>query len=632
MGKLGKSFLFLLTAMLLLTAVSRAAAAFTVAQVRVEQPQARKIVHTVTGDGTVEQMTELPVYTVPDILVAEIPVRQGQAVKKGDVLARLDPDSIRESIQELKDDIETLNLQNEALASQQQQADRSRSKSHRRAQEDHDSTLAQNRLEKEKAGKEIEKAEKQLEKAEKQLEKAENQLEKAAQQAADEARQASEDKQNELEQAADAAQKAYEDAKELANAEILLTKRALEDASKAPAADYDTELLQLEINQKQRTLNELYRQKQEGSEDPEALDEQIRSLEDTLAALRLQLMGMRSGDSRQEEERKQALQRAQEDYSNTVAKYDRIVSEAEQQWLDAGQALTDFLTDQEEPSAPADNPSVKAAEQELAAAEQQTEASRQALEDAKQHKLELASQQKEEARRAKRTLEDSAESGAKDTTADVNALLLAEKKRQLSLLQKELDNGGEIIAQTDETVTQILVTVGQRTPETAVFLMSDTSGGMLFTTQVRKEDAPYVAAGDAVTLKSAGKAYEELSVLSAETNEDESVTVTVYVPENTLALGAHADMELTRQSEEYSITVPLSAVHTENGKNYVYIMQPADTVLGGQYMASRTDVTIADKNGLYAAITESSLTSESPVIVRSDQIISEGETVRLQEE
>ena len=61
MGKLGKAFLFLLTVMLLLTALSRTAASFTVAQVHVEQPQARRIIHTVNGDGIIEKMGERPV-------------------------------------------------------------------------------------------------------------------------------------------------------------------------------------------------------------------------------------------------------------------------------------------------------------------------------------------------------------------------------------------------------------------------------------------------------------------------------------------------------------------------------------------------------------------------------------------
>lgn len=43
MGKPTKIFIVLLGIMLLFTVISRSAASFTVAQVRIEQPQARKI-------------------------------------------------------------------------------------------------------------------------------------------------------------------------------------------------------------------------------------------------------------------------------------------------------------------------------------------------------------------------------------------------------------------------------------------------------------------------------------------------------------------------------------------------------------------------------------------------------------
>ncbi len=107
-----------------------------------------------------------------------------------------------------------------------------------------------------------------------------------------------------------------------------------------------------------------------------------------------------------------------------------------------------------------------------------------------------------------------------------------------------------------------------------------------------------MTAGDTVTLKTAEKKYEELSVVSVETDGEEigeeAVKVTVFVPKDTLSLGEYADMELTKESAEYSVTLPLSAIHTENEKNFVYVMVPEETVLGGQYAAQR-DICRADR-------------------------------------
>lgn len=601
MGKLGKAFIFLLSVMLLLTATSRAAASFTVAQVRVEQPEARRIVHTVNGDGIIEKMDERPVYAPADVLVADVRVKEGQAVKKGDVLALLDMDSIDEKIKSVSDEIEELRLLNQAIADREQKDARDKSKAAGRAKEDYDNTVSDGKTQEKEADERVQDAKQKVEEAKEQAKK--------------QADEAYEKKSEELSNAVDAAKKEYETAVEEEKKALLLAKRALEDASKEPAESYDMERIQLEITQKQRRINELYRGMWSGEESIVSINDQVAALQTEIAELQLQLKELTDADMKQKKEREQAVARAQEDYDSTEKTWAGLVNEAKQKWDEAQLKLDEFLESGEDAT---EDPGVQAA--------------KEALKDAKRQKKEQARLQEEKERQAKRALEDSSETGVEDNSAAVNQLAIARSERQLALLMKERESGGKIIAEVDGTITQVQLIVGQKSMDTAAFLMSDTSGGMSFTTQISKEDAVYVMTGDTVTLKSGDRACEDLTVLSAETNEDETVKVTVYVPKDTFTLGAYALMELAKQSEEYSITIPVSAVHTENERNFVYVMEPEETVLGGSFVALRTEVTIAEKNGMYAAVTDSSLTEESQIIIDSDQMISAGETVRLQEE
>ena len=602
MGKLGKAFLFLMVAMLLLTGVSRAAAAFTVAQVQVEKPQSRRIIHTVSGSGMVEKMKEQAVYAAADVLVAEIAVKQGQNVSKGDILARLDMESIQEKMESLADEIETLRMQNMDLAAAQQKEKSDKNRAKARAGEDYDNAISESERKIKEARENVKDAKEKLKEARKQAKK----------QSEDEYKK----KLEELQTAVKAAEKAYDDAKELEESEVLRAKRAVEDAQKTPASDYETEILQIEINQKQRELDELYRRKREGEE---GLDTQIRALEDEIRTLKLRQQEKENTEKKQAEERKQAISRAQEDYNSTVRKYSRLVNEAKKELDAANLKLKEFLESDGESLL--EDASVAAATEALNEAEK-------ALEEAKR-------QSKEDRRQAKRNLEDAMAEDADSHQVEINRIQITEKQRQLSMLETVKKNGGKIKAQMEGTVTLVQIEVGQRTTETAAFLMSDTSGGMSFTTEISKEDAVYVTAGDTVTLKTADKTYEELSVVSVETEGEETgeeaVKVTVFVPKDTLSLGEYADMELTKESAEYSVTLPLSAIHTENEKNYVYVMAEENTVLGGEYMAQRMDVTVAEKNAMYAALTNSDLTEESQVIVSSDQMLSAGEKIRLQE-
>lgn len=594
MGKLTKAFAALMAVMLFMTVISRAASSFTVAQVQVESPKSRAIVHKVIGDGTVTRQSDLPVYTVADILVAKVKVTEGQEVKKGQTLAVLDTDSIDEQIQTLSDEIEVLQLQNDALKSAEAKRDREQDKALSRAKEDYEDTVQSNKDAVSKAKENIKTAKKQTKKNEKKT---------------------LEDLQNSVEEA----KKAYEDAVETQKSQVQQAKRALEDASKTPAADYSDSITQIEINQKQRKIDSEQRKLDalalKKLEDPDTYTSEwqdqydyVQELKDDLAAAKLQQQAKKNEAAAQERERKQTLSRAQEDYDETISKNEKLVRKAKELWQEAEQKLENYQNGEDEDSAD----------------DSLVEDARKTLEDAK-------SQQTQQKKSAKRAIEDAGETDAVDHSVEINNVSIAEKQRALAQLQKTKEQEGKIVAQTDATVSKILLTAGDRTTETAAFLLADLSEGARFTTEISKEDAKYVVVGDVVTLKVNDKSYEDMTVLSTETNEDSSVRVTVYVPKKTISIGTHASMEIEQTSEKYATTLPLTAIHAEQSKYFVYVLEKEDTVLGEETVARKVNVSVVEKNGEYAALSDGSLSEDDSVIVESDTMLANGEKVRLKE-
>lgn len=594
MGKLTKAFAALMAVMLFMTVISRAASSFAVAQVQVESPKSRAIVHKVIGDGTVTRQSDLPVYTVADILVAKVKVTEGQEVKKGQTLAVLDTDSIDEQIQTLSDEIEVLQLQNDALKSAEAKRDREQDKALSRAKEDYEDTVQSNKDAVSKAKENIKTAKKQTKKNEKKT---------------------LEDLQNSVEEA----KKAYEDAVETQKSQVQQAKRALEDASKTPAADYSDSITQIEINQKQRKIDSEQRKLDalalKKLEDPDTYTSEwqdqydyVQELKDDLAAAKLQQQAKKNEAAAQERERKQTLSRAQEDYDETISKNEKLVRKAKELWQEAEQKLENYQNGEDEDSAD----------------DSLVEDARKTLEDAK-------SQQTQQKKSAKRAIEDAGETDAVDHSVEINNVSIAEKQRALAQLQKTKEQEGKIVAQTDATVSKILLTAGDRTTETAAFLLADLSEGARFTTEISKEDAKYVVVGDAVTLKVNDKSYEDMTVLSTETNEDSSVCVIVYVPKKTISIGTHASMEIEQTSEKYATTLPLTAIHAEQSKYFVYVLEKEDTVLGEETVARKVNVSIVEKNGEYAALSDGSLSEDDSVIVESDTMLANGEKVRLKE-
>ena len=602
MGKLGKAFVFLIVVMMLLTVASRSAASFTVVQVTVETPKAQKIEHKVTGNGVVEKMQEQPVYVAADVLVEKINVQEGQSVKKGQVLATLDMDSLKKKIQTLNDEVLVLQLENDSLASTKKQKETQQGKDVQRAKEDYKDTMEKNQSAVDEAKQKLKDTKKESKKAQKESDKK---------------------TQKELQDAIDATKQAYEDAVAQQKKEEQQAKRALEDAKETPQVDYSDTISQIEIDQKQRKLDGLKKQLDglqkkkddaETEEEKESIDteienvnEQIKDLTDEIVTMQLQKQEKADTAAKQNNAWKKTLARAQEDYDNVVEQNKKAVEKAKKQLEEAEQKLEDYEESAEQPE---ENSAIKDA--------------KAAVADAKQQK-------KEQKKQAKRNIEDAAQKEPADHTAEINNISIAEKQRQLAGLMSLKNQAGRVKAQMSGTVTSVQISVGQQTGDTSAFLIADTSGGMRFTTQISKEDATYVLSGDLVTLQANEKKYEDLEVLSTENTKDELVKVTVYVPKKTLSLGEQASMEISKFSKEYSITVPITAVHTENDKNFVYVMKKEKGTLGDMYVARKVRVTIEEKNETTASLSTDSLMEDVEVFIDTNGMISSGEKVRLTE-
>ncbi|MDD3278054.1 MAG: hypothetical protein PHG16_04120 [Lachnospiraceae bacterium] len=139
---LAGAFVLFLCMMLGFTVISRAAASFTVPQVTVVKPAAKVIEHRVSADGKVEQNLERAVFTEKNQIVEQVCVREGQQVAAQDVLFTLNLDQLKKSVEDLKKEIEKLQLGSQDALSDAQVAARQKENASARAREDYN-TAAQ---------------------------------------------------------------------------------------------------------------------------------------------------------------------------------------------------------------------------------------------------------------------------------------------------------------------------------------------------------------------------------------------------------------------------------------------------------------------------------------------------------
>ena len=203
---------------------------------------------------------------------------------------------------------------------------------------------------------------------------------------------------------------------------------------------------------------------------------------------------------------------------------------------------------------------------------------------------------------------------------------------ELEKLQALWDAGGEILAPVDGVVTECSVRTGGKTSDLGAVLLADLSQGCKFSGLLSKEQAKYIGVGDQVSLRSesTGKTYDKLPVTTLSAEPEGGYRLTVQLPQNSLPLGAGADLRFTRRSQAYFCCVPLSALHLdERNQPYVLVAEPAETVLGTQTLLRKVSVQVLEQNESLAALEPGCLHSEQQVVTASDRAVGSGSRVRV---
>lgn len=205
--------------------------------------------------------------------------------------------------------------------------------------------------------------------------------------------------------------------------------------------------------------------------------------------------------------------------------------------------------------------------------------------------------------------------------------------QKLKNLKKLKRKKGRIYATADGIVTALLVNAGQKTQDGGILTMTDDRAGFLFVGEMSADGAAYVSQGDKITLSLSGRDIKNLRVTSLVLDESrEFIQVSVLLPAKSASLGEPASIKIERDSDDYSCTVPVTAVFRENGKDYVLLVESRDTILGEQQVAVKKEVKILEENENFAALEERALDKESRIITDTDRYVEAGDTVRLIEE
>lgn len=257
----------------------------------------------------------------------------------------------------------------------------------------------------------------------------------------------------------------------------------------------------------------------------------------------------------------------------------------------------------------------------------------EALQQAAYAEADAKGQRDNAIKEAGRKVEDIIAPDSEDSSLEVSRLELADLQADLSRFQEIKDAGGEIRARQSGLVTDIYISIGGRTSDSAVMLLADDDVPCQFKAVISQEQKKYIGLNDEVSLKLDGSGKDRnvtIDYLSESDTMPGTYEVYMNLPEGTGTPGLSGRMSRSEKGERHFCCVTPAAVHKENIRSYVYVVKERDGILGKEYYAEQIDVRIQDENDYWVAV-EGALDSDSVIITSSTKELKNGDVVRLEE-
>lgn len=359
--------------------------------------------------------------------------------------------------------------------------------------------------------------------------------------------------------------------------------------------------------------------------------------EQELAASKVQLQIDAIVHNKELAQSRKALEeaRAREDYDALARYQDTLVGRAAEGVAQAEEALEELQAENREHEndwQKEDGESRTEAEMEAEqqAREQEEERLRQELQAAAYAEADAKWNRDNSIKDAGRRVEDVLQEDNADATLAVYRSELAAVREKIAAYQAILEQEGKITSPFGGMVTDVYVQTGGRVPDTASFLLADAEVACQFRVTLTKEQKSYVNLGDDVKLELDGRKKIDAKVDYIEENENMpgSYTAVLHLPGETGTPGLSGKMICSKAGDKYPYCVSLLALHMENERNYVYVVNEREGILGTEYYVEEITVGVVDKNDKLAAI-EGAVTEESRIIDSSTKEIKKGDVVRL---
>lgn len=216
-----------------------------------------------------------------------------------------------------------------------------------------------------------------------------------------------------------------------------------------------------------------------------------------------------------------------------------------------------------------------------------------------------AAEQAEQARNdARHAYEKSVEAASETAAANAaSATVLAEQIREMEssveTLKKLDEQEGVFCAPQTGTVESLQLMQGQTSGQVGGSI-SDPERGYQIRFALEAEDAVQDTAGVTVTVMQGAKS-ESVKINSSVSQQDGGVVLSAALTGSDWQVGK-AELTIRLSETEYDCCLPVSALHSDNGGDFVYSVEERNTILGLQNIVRKVYVEVVERNNELAAL------------------------------
>ncbi|MCL2199650.1 MAG: hypothetical protein FWB80_12085, partial [Defluviitaleaceae bacterium] len=261
--------------------------------------------------------------------------------------------------------------------------------------------------------------------------------------------------------------------------------------------------------------------------------------------------------------------------------------------------------------------------------------------------LQNAITQAEESRRqAARRTEDAAtalqaaQQAAADTTAQntITATTLqldiAAKQADINALDEIIYTNGVLYSRYSGVISFVAQT-GEVTGNAPIVALRDTNrGGFEAHMQITHTQAERLSVGSESQVTTGGGSMfftpTVTGVVSSISQPDDNnlVSITIALPDSNWNIGQRVDVQIILRRANYDMSVPVSALNSDNAGYFLHVVEQRSTIMGLQNVVFRANVVIVAQDSEMVSVM-GAVSRNSQVITGSNKAVSAGDRIRV---